>query len=286
MKDVFILDGAIGSNLFARTKVTGQVWTLNMENPEAVKTLYSDFVKAGSDFIGANTFTVNPFTIKETNYNMEEVIQTGINLAKEVVKGTNTKVCYDVGPLPDLLEPYGDLSVEDCKEIYKQMISAAVVSKPDAIFFETFTDLNMLCCALEVASTFDLPIYCCLTFETHGKTMMGNSVADMVEKCSAYPITALGLNCSSEASTLFPILKEFREKTNLPLIFKPNAGMPTLVDGKAVYNIDEKTFVETMKTVVKEGNIYVGGCCGTTPEMIALIAKIVGDMFPVSDDKH
>lgn len=268
MNSVKFLDGALGTSLWEMSNTKGNVWELNMTNQEIVFKLHKMYIEAGSDIIASNTFSVNAMSVKDTNYSVSEVVCEGIKIAKNAVKGTAVKVAFDIGPLTELLEPYGDLTEDECEETYREIIESGIKENPDIIFFETFMDIEMLKIAVSVANKFDIPVFCSMTFEKIGKTIMGNSIDDMLGALSEFNVFAVGLNCSNEPSSLIDVIKSFRTKTNKPLIFKPNAGLPQQKDGKSIYKSDIDVFAEDMLPSIKLGEIYIGGCCGTNPSYI------------------
>ncbi len=274
MNKVKFLDGSVGTCLWEMSKVKGNVWLLNMTHSDIVLDLHKNYVKAGSHIISSNTFSVNALSIKESDYTVDEVITKAIQIAKEAVKDTDVKVAFDIGPLTELLEPYGDLTEDECEKIYSEIIESGMKQSPDLFFFETFMDVEMLKIAVKIASKYDIPIFCSMTFEPIGKTIMGNSVDDMLEELAEYKIDAVGLNCSREPTELMSVIKSFREKTDMPLIFKPNAGLPQQLGDKSVYETDMDIFANDMFEASKLGEIYLGGCCGTNPSYIKKLIEL------------
>ena len=271
---IHILDGAMGSTLMSQTGCTSEVWTLNFTHPQVVADLLRTYAQAGSEYIHTNSFTINPFTVKNTPYGMVESLQRSIDVAKEAVAGTSAKVAYDIGPLPQLMEPYGDLSEEECYDIYRSILEVGV-GQVDAFSFLTFFDLPMLTVCAKIAHELNVPFLACLTFGAGNHTIMGNSPQDMVTAIAPYQPLALGLNCSHEPSKLMDILFEFRHHTQLPLIFKPNAGSPDTQSSQVVYHTDATHFAQEMIPAFSVGEVYVGGCCGTTPQYIQALTEQV-----------
>ena len=167
-----------------------------------------------------------------------------------------------------LLEPYGDLSEEEAYELFDQQISAGAAEKPDHIFLQTFMDLRMLQIAARAAVRHGIPVSAMMTFTEVGKTMMGNSVQDFVEGMREFPLTAVGLNCSLGPERAVPVIAAFRQYTDLPLMFKPNAGKPiSRGDGTTVeYTAD--IFVEDSLPALDADVTYIGGCCGSDASYI------------------
>lgn len=275
MSKVFLLDGAMGTSLWAKAEKQLPVWRYNVESPEIVTELHREYIEAGSDYIFTNTFSANRDNVSKTSYSVKEIVEKGVMLAKNAVKGTNTKVVLDIGPLSELLEPYGDLEEDDAVDIYEEQIGAGAALNPDVILFETFMDIEMLKIAVSVASKYEIPIWCSMSFDQNGRTMMGNSVKDMVEALSEFNVCAIGLNCSLGPDLAVPVIAQFKEYTDLPLIFKPNAGKNTIKDGKVITEFSVDTFVDDAVLALEHGVKYLGGCCGSSPEYIkALKEKI------------
>ena len=273
MNKTFLLDGAMGTSLWAKAEKQLPVWRYNIESPEIVSELHAEYIKAGSDYIFTNTFSANRDNVSKSSFSVKEVVEKGVELAKKAAEGTNTKVVLDIGPLSELLEPYGDLEEDEAAEIYEEQIGAGVVMKPDVILFETFMDIEMLKIAVSVASKYDIPIWCSMSFDQNGRTMMGNSVKDMIDALSEFNVEAVGLNCSLGPDLAVPVIAQFKEYTSLPLIFKPNAGKNTIKDGKVITEFSVETFVEDAIASLEHGVKYLGGCCGSSPEYIKALKE-------------
>ena len=274
--DIVLLDGAVGTSLWEKTTDKGAVWRYNIENPAIVKELAEDYVDAGAQIILANTFGANRYAVSKTNYSVQEIVSTGVRLARETIAG-RAKVALSAGPLPLLLEPYGDLSEEDAYAAFDEQISAGVAEKPDVIVLQTFMDADMMRIAGEAAAKHNLPIFSMLTFTEIGKTIMGHSVEYFVEAMKDIPLAGIGINCSLGPDKAVPVIASFREYTDLPLIFKPNAGKPILQDGEQKVQYDIDTFVEDCLPALEHDVKYIGGCCGSNAAYIrALRERIFG----------
>lgn len=245
------------------------VWKYNIDHPELVKRLAELYIEAGSQIIYANTFGANgPALTRYPEYQVEQVVSAGVRIAKEAAAGTNAKVALDIGPLSLLMEPYGDLTEDEAEAIFAEQIGAGMKENPDLIVLETFMDLEMLKVAASVAKRCNVPVFCTMTFEARGRTMMGNRVEDIVEELGELGVDAVGLNCSLGPVDALPIIREFAESTDLPLIFKPNAGKPVMAeDGTVVSPYSAADFAEDIKPVL--GLVtYLGACCGSSPDYI------------------
>ena len=278
-KDIVLLDGAVGTSLWEKAEKYGYpktpVWTYNLEHPEIVRELAQDYLDAGSQIILANTFGANgPVVKRQSKYTTPEVVKAGVRLAREAV-GTKAKVSLAIGPLSVLLEPYGDMEEDECREIYEEMIGAGMEEKPDCIMIQTFMDIEMMRIAAIVAKGYNVPVFCTMTFEKAGRTMMGNSVQQVIDTLTPLGIDGIGMNCSLGPDLALPVIREFSEKTDLPLVYKPNAGKPiSASNGSSAAEYDSATFVREIEPAL-EFVSYVGGCCGSNAEYIRALRAIL-----------
>lgn len=277
---ITLLDGAMGTGLWALADAAGvekvPVWKYNIEHPELVEAMNRQYLEAGSQIIQANTFGANGPAVKHSSdYDPAVVVAEAVKIAKKVAAGTDVKVALPFGPLSELLEPYGDLEEDECFEIYDTVIKVGVEAGADVVFLETFMDIEMMAIAAKAALQYGKPVFCSMTFEKVGKTMMGNSVQDAIDKLVPLGIAGIGMNCSLGPEQALPIIKEFSEKTDLPLFYKPNAGKPVLnADGSSTAPIGPEEFAELLKPAVPYVS-YIGGCCGSDPEYIKEIKKVI-----------
>ena len=266
---MILLDGAFGTSLWKKAGERGiekvPTWRYNIEHPELIRELVSEYKEAGSEIIQANTFSANCFSLKGTGYEVSEVIKAGVRCTKEALSGTGVKTFLSCGPLPVMIEPYGDTEESEAADCYREIFEAAVTEAPDIITLETFMDLNMLRIALCEAKKTGLPVFCTMTFEKSLRTVMGNTIEDICRVLSDGGADAVGMNCSLGPDEAFPVIKRFSECTSLPLIYKPNAGLP----GDSSF--DKKGFADSVMPAVQYVS-YLGGCCGTDPAYIKELA--------------
>lgn len=279
---VVLLDGAVGTSLWEKAADKVPVWRYNIENPAIVRELHREMLDAGAEIVLANTFGANGGAVRRSPYAVEQVVREGVRLCRETV-GDRAKVALSCGPLIGLLEPYGDVTEDEAEALYTEMLDAGMKEKPDLIFLQTFIDLAMLTVAARCARRYDVPLFCSMSFEKVGKTMMGNSVADMLGELAPYRPDAVGLNCSLGPDLAMPVLKQFREQTELPLIFKPNAGKTTLVNGESVTELDPAVFVRDTLPAVDAGATYIGGCCGANAGYIRRLRQGLRDAGALAD---
>ena len=231
MGKIILLDGAQGTRLWEKAGQHGvekdPVWKYNIEHPDFVAQVAKEYAEAGSEIVCANTFGANRLAVeRSSSYSAAEVVEAGVRIAKEALAGTGVKTALDIGPLSVMMEPYGDLEEDEAAEIFDEMLAAGVGAGADIVFFETFMDVEMMAVAAESAMKYGLPVVCSMTFEKGGRTMMGNSVEDIVETLSPLGIAGIGMNCSLGPAAAGEIIRQYAAATELPLFLKPNAGLP------------------------------------------------------------
>lgn len=268
-KEFVILDGAMGTMLQARGLKMGETpEVLNIENPDMLEEIHSEYIKSGSDIIYANTFGANRYKLKKSGYSTDEIIKAGIKNARKACAGTNTLVALDIGPIGRLLEPAGTLTFEEAYDIYKEQVLAG--SEADLIVFETMTDLYELKAAVLAAKeNSDKPVLCTMTFEENMRTFTGCSVSAMALTLEGLGVDAIGVNCSLGPRELYPVIEELCRWTNLPVAVKPNAGLPDPITN--TYDITEEEFASLSEKLIPLGVKIFGGCCGTKPSFIKAV---------------
>ena len=281
IKNKFVfLDGAMGTMLQAKGLELGGIPELiNINNPEWILDIHKSYINSGADIIYTNTFGANRYKLEGCGYSVEEVVSKAVSIAKDACKGTDTLVALDLGPIGQLLEPTGSLTFEEAYEIFKEQILAG--KDADVIVFETMTDLYEIKAAVLAAKeNSNLPILCTMTFEENGRTFTGCSVSAMALTLAGLGVDAIGINCSLGPKELFPIVKELSEWTNLPIVIKPNAGLPDPVTN--TYNVLPNEFADYMAEFAKLGVKIFGGCCGTTSDYIKALTEKLSTIEPIS----
>ncbi|MDR2598918.1 MAG: homocysteine S-methyltransferase family protein [Oscillospiraceae bacterium] len=269
-------DGAMGTMLQQRGLKPGERPDLmNISNPEAVESVHRLYVEAGSDIICTNTFISTNLNLKGAG-SPEQVVSAAVEIAKRATKGYKTKVSLDIGPTGELLEPVGDLEPEQAYEIFKEIVIIGEKCGVDFASIETMSDIEELRVAiLAIKENTKLPILATMTFEKSGYTFMGVTPEVFVEVAESLGVAALGLNCSLEPEQMYDIAKRIADATKLPLIIKPNAGLPDSLSGE--YKTGAEQFAAQMLPFKDIGARIVGGCCGTTPEYIKALKAAYGD---------
>ncbi len=238
--------------------------------PDTVTAIHAAYAQAGADVVYANTFGANPYKLKRSGYTVDEIIEAAVACAKKGCAGTSARVALDVGPIGQLLEPYGTLRFEDAYEMFAQMMRAGVRAGVDLIAIETMTDLYEIKAAVLAAKeNTDLPVFATMSFEAGGRTFTGCPVQAMATLLGGLGVDAMGVNCSLGPRELLPIVQTLCSMTELPIIVKANAGLPNPVTGS--YDIGPDEFAAYMQDFLNLGVGILGGCCGTTPDYIRAI---------------
>ena len=276
-KELLFLDGGMGTLLQAEGLAPGELpETWNIEHPEKVEAIHRRYYEAGSDVVLANTFGANVCKFHDDRYTVEEVIRAGIANAKRAGEqiGKETYVALDMGPTGKLLKPMGDLDFDDAYEAFAEAVRYGEKYGADLIHIETMSDTYEVKAAILAAKeNSSLPVFVTMIFDERGKLQTGGDVPSVVAMLEGLRVDALGLNCGLGPKQMLPILNDLRRYTSLPIIVKPNAGLPKQKNGETYYDVEPDEFARIMQEVVKEGACVIGGCCGTTPEHIKKLVE-------------
>ena len=267
-----LLDGAMGTMLQAGGMKPGTIpETLNITDPEKVAAVHRAYLRSGSRAVYANTFGANGLKLKHTGYTVREVVSAGIRIARECAAETGALAALDAGPLGVMVEPLGSLPFEDAVELYREVMRAGKDAGADLVVIETMSDLTETRAALLAAKEeTDLPVMVTMSFDETGRTFTGCTPASMARTLEGLGADAVGVNCSLGPAEMVPIVQEIRRNTRLPVIAKPNAGLPDPVTGK--YGVDAEAFARAMEALAAAGAEILGGCCGTDPSFIRALA--------------
>ena len=293
LRENFIyLDGGMGTLLQSAGLEVGELperW--NITHPKAVTDIHKSYFDAGSNVVCTNTFGANCFKFEEDE--LRQIVFSAISNAREAAKksiGNHPKwVALDIGPLGKMLKPLGDLDFEDAVESFAKTIRLGVEAGVDLIFIETMNDCYETKAALLAAKeNTDLPVFVSNAYGADGKLMTGATPLAMVAMLEGMGADAIGVNCSLGPTAIVPVVKEYIKYSSVPVIVKPNAGLPKIKDGKTVYDLYPSDFAEAMREIIKDGASVVGGCCGTTPEYIgALVSSTKGlSVKPIEKKKY
>ena len=279
-----ILDGGTGTLLQKAGLPLGELperW--NLTHADVVANIHREYYDAGSNLVCTNTFGANALKFSETE--LEAIIRAAIDNARKGValsKGGQLKyVALDIGPCGKLLKPYGDLAFEDAGELFAKTVRLGEKHGADCILIETMGDsYETKAAVLAARENSCLPVLVSCAYGADGKLMTGASPAAMVAMLEGLGVDAVGVNCSVGPKQMQEVVDELLKRASVPVLVKPNAGLPTVKDGQTVYDIDEKEFSELAAKFVEKGARLVGGCCGTTPEYIRKVAEAVANSKP------
>lgn len=269
-----VLDGATGTALHKMGIDTGKYTeVLNITNPEAIIQLHRSYIEAGSQIVYANTFGASRYKLVGSGYTPEELIIAGVRNAKKAAEGTSVCVALSIGPLGQLLEPLGTLTFEEAYEAFKEMVLAGVNAGVDLIVIETMSDLYEIKAALLAAKeNSELPVFASMSFEKNGRTFTGCTVESAARTLEALGADAVGMNCSVGPDNLAPLIAIMAKNVKIPVIAKPNAGLPDPVTGN--FDMDPEEFKACMEKCIEAGATIVGGCCGTDTRYIEKVKEL------------
>ena len=281
-RGVLRLDGGFGTLLQARGLQPGESpddW--NVEHPDDVSAIHAAYYAAGSDIVYANTFGSNPLKY-HGKYDLESVIRAAIQCARKAASSAPgdsaaRMVAMDIGPTGKLLEPVGDLSFEAAYDAFAAAVKTGADAGADLVAVETMSDMYELKAAVLAAKeNCSLPVIATVALGENGKLLTGGSVEAVAAMLEGIGADAIGFNCGLGPDMMLPYLERLAAVSRLPLVVKPNAGMPKVVDGKTVFTVGPEEFAGHVSRLVAAGAVVIGGCCGTTPDHIAAISSITG----------
>lgn len=280
-KNRLLFDGAMGTMMQKMGLPVGmEPEYFNLSHPEIVTQIHQAYVTAGSDVITTNTFQANRMKIKAEE--LPEIIRQAIELAKAAKP---KYVAYDMGPIGQLMAPMGTLSFETAYDVFKEQAVLAEQAGADVIILETISDLlEAKAAILAIKENTQLPIFCTMTFQEDGRTFVGTDPLTAVLTLQSLGVDAVGVNCSLGPNELLPVVSEMIPYAKIPFMVQANAGLPEMENGRTVYRISPEVYGEAVKEMLEKGVKIVGGCCGTTPEFISVLRKLI-DGTPLIDTK-
>lgn len=285
--NILVFDGAMGTMLQNKGLKLGEhPDVLNITEKEKVMEVYREYIEAGTMVITTNTFGANELKLEESGYSVEEVIDAGINLAKEAIGDKDILIAQDIGPIGQLLQPMGTLSFDEAYNIFKRQVVQGEKSGADLFIVETMTDLyEVKAAVLAIKENTNLPVFCTMSFEENGRTFTGCTPESMVLTLEGLGVDAVGVNCSLGPKELEPIVKRIINSTNIPIVVQPNAGLPKISFGETYYDLTVEEFIKYINKFIDMGVSIVGGCCGTTPEFTKALRKIADSKKRVKREK-
>jgi methionine synthase I (cobalamin-dependent) len=274
-----LLDGGWGTQLQERGLPIGanaDIW--NLTEPDKVESVARAYVEAGSGIILTNTFQASPFALERHGYSDKtaEINRSGAAISKKAA-GDRARVFASVGPSGKMLA-MGEISAEELEEGFALQIGALVEGGADGIVIETMSDPEETAIAVKAAKRFAVPVVACLCFDSGkglDRTMMGTTPELGVEILEAVGADAVGANCGQGIESYVAICQRLSAASSLPVWIKANAGLPELIDGRAVYTTTAEQFAGHLPALIEAGASFVGGCCGTTPEFIRAAREVL-----------
>lgn len=275
--NIVILDGGMGTMLQDRGLAAGEkpeLW--NISYPEDIIDIHKAYLDAGSNVISTNTFGAN--ILKFDREYLEKIISAAVENAKIAISQCNDNkqryVALDIGPTGRMLKPLGDLHFEEAVAIFATTIEIGVACGVDLIFIETMSDSYETKAALLAAKEYsDLPVFVSNAYGEDGKLLTGADAVAMIAMLEGMGADAIGVNCSLGPDSLEAVIDKYLEYSSLPVILKPNAGLPRVENGETVYDLTEEQFASSVLKMANKGVRAVGGCCGTTPKHISLLRQ-------------
>lgn len=276
-KKLLFFDGGMGTLLQEKGLKPGELpETWNLNHPEDIIGIHQAYIEAGSDIVLTNTFGANALKFKDDTYPLKKIVEAAVQNVKTAQERAGKKVytALDVGPTGKLLKPMGDLDFEDAYNAFKEVMIYGEQAGVDLIHIETMSDTYEIKAAVLAAKeNTKLPVFVTAIFDERKKLLTGADIPVFVSMLEGLRVDALGINCGLGPKQMFPMLEELQKYSSLPIVVKPNAGLPKQRGNETYYDVEPVEFAQTMERIVDMGGAVIGGCCGTTPDHIrAMIA--------------
>ncbi|HEX5833300.1 MAG TPA: bifunctional homocysteine S-methyltransferase/methylenetetrahydrofolate reductase [Pyrinomonadaceae bacterium] len=280
---IHVVDGAMGTMLYAKGVYINRCYDeLNLSNPDLVREIHTEYIRAGADIIETNTFGATAHKLQQYGLeaNMHEINALAAKIAREAA-GDRAYVAGAIGPLGLRIEPYGPTSFEEAKELFKTQAAGLLEGGVDLFCLETFSDVSEIRQAIAaVRELCDLPIVAQMTIMTDGNTLFGTTPELFTERLDNWGADVIGLNCGVGPAIILNALDKMRAVTKKKLSAQPNAGLPRDVQGRQFYMCSPEYMSKFAKRFIQSGAKFIGGCCGTTPAHIKLISDSVRAASP------
>ena len=297
-KELLFFDGGMGTLLQERGLAPGELpETWNIARPQVIREIHRSYIEAGSDIVLTNTFGANALKFHAEGCLLEQTVKTAVKLVKEAAEeadtalaetsatGNDKRTVYtalDIGPTGKLLKPMGDLDFEEAYEAFKEVMVWGEEAGADLIHIETMSDTYELKAAVLAAKeNTSLPVFATAIFDERRKLLTGADVPSVIALLEGLHVDALGINCGMGPEQMMPVLEEYVKYSSLPIIVKPNAGLPKQRGGQTYYDVSPDEFAGYMEKIVSMGACVIGGCCGTTPGHIKAMTDRCAKMHAV-----
>lgn len=301
-KELLFFDGGMGTLLQEKGLAPGELpETWNISRPEVIKEIHKRYIEAGSDIVLTNTFGANALKFHAEGCSLEDIVKTAVDLGKKAADEADTissghsgisgrkRTVYtalDIGPTGKLLKPMGDLDFETAYEAFREVMVWGEEAGADLIHIETMSDTYELKAAVLAAKeNTSLPVFATAIFDERRKLLTGADVPSVIALLEGLRVDALGINCGMGPEQMLPVVEEYIKYSSLPVIVKPNAGLPKQRDGHTYYDVSPGEFAGYMGKIVSMGACVIGGCCGTTPDHIQAMTNFCRrlDIIPPSE---
>ena len=301
-KELLFFDGGMGTLLQEKGLAPGELpETWNISRSEVIKEIHKRYIEAGSDIVLTNTFGANALKFHAEGCSLEDIVKTAVDLAKKAADEADTissghsgisgrkRTVYtalDIGPTGKLLKPMGDLDFETAYEAFREVMVWGEEAGADLIHIETMSDTYELKAAVLAAKeNTSLPVFATTIFDERRKLLTGADVPSVIALLEGLRVDALGINCGMGPEQMLPVVEEYIKYSSLPVIVKPNAGLPKQRDGHTYYDVSPEEFAGYMGKIVSIGACVIGGCCGTTPDHIQAMTNFCRrlDIIPPSE---
>lgn len=271
-KELLFFDGGMGTLLQEKGLKPGELpETWNLNHPEEIIGIHQAYIEAGSNIVLTNTFGANALKFKDDTYPLKNVVDAAVSNVKIAQERAGRKVytALDVGPTGKLLKPMGDLDFEDAYQAFKEVMIYGEQAGVDLIHIETMSDTYEIKAAVLAAKeNTNLPVFVTAIFDERKKLLTGADIPVVVSMLEGLRVDALGINCGLGPKQMLPMLEELSQFSSLPIVVKPNAGLPKQRGNETYYDVEPEEFAQTMQEIVDMGAAVIGGCCGTTPAHI------------------
>ena len=291
-KELLFLDGGMGTLLQERGLAPGELpETWNLIHPEQIREIHRSYIEAGSDIVLTNTFGANALKFHADGFSLEQTVKRAVGLVREAAEEAENEsgkaqqssgkrriyTALDIGPTGKLLKPMGDLDFEEAYEAFKEVMVWGEEAGADLIHIETMSDTYELKAAVLAAKeNTSLPVFATAIFDERRKLLTGADVPSVIALLEGLHVDALGINCGMGPEQMMPVLEEYVKYSSLPIIVKPNAGLPKQRGGQTYYDVSPDEFAGYMEKIVSMGACVIGGCCGTNPSYISKLAHTLG----------
>lgn len=290
-RGVVLGDGAMGTQLYERGVYINRNYDdLNLTDPHIVKAVHRDYIQAGAQVVETNTFGANPVKLGKHGVadRTYDINKAGAEIARRCAdEGAGVLVAGSIGPLGKPVAPIGKISDEEALKAFDEQVRGLVDGGVDLFMLETFLDLHEILLAIQaVRKRSRLPIVAMMTIDHTGMTVYGRSPAQIAGALAGEEIDVLGLNCSTGPQTILEAIEQMREVTDMPLAAFANAGEPKMVEGRIIYLATPEYFAEYTKRLIQNGVRFIGGCCGTGPTHIKMMASAIRALQPRDVELH